>query len=100
MDKIRFTVTLDSKGFTIEGLEQYSAYELGLIAQHLPDAVKAVKHERKKYAIEKKLKKLERKPVWTFREALWYSRYSNDKHAYEKACDRFNMFKELDVSGI
>ena len=99
-EMIRFTVELDSKGFTIEGLDKYSRHELRLIMDVLPGAVREVKKEHRRQTIARRLMELETKPVWTMRESLFYARYSPERDAYNKACDRFNIFKEMEVSGI
>lgn len=99
-EMIRFTVELDSKGFTIEGLDKYSKHELRLIMDALPGAVREVKKEHRRQTIARRLMELEAKPVWSMRESLFYARYSSERDAYNKACDRFNIFKEMEVSGL
>ena len=99
-EMIRFTVELDSRGFTIEGLEKYSKHELRLIMDALPGAVREVKKEHRRQTIARRLMQLEAKTVWTMKESLFYARYSPKRDAYNRACDRFNLFKEMEASGI
>ena len=99
-EMIRFTVELDSKGFTIEGLENYSSYELRLIMDALPGAVREVKKEHRRQMIARRLMQLEAKTVWTMKESLFYARYSPKRDAYSRACDRYNLFREMEASGL
>jgi len=101
MNKIRFTVEIDSKGFTIEGLENYSSYELRLIMDALPGAVREVKKEHRRQTIARRLMELEAKPVWSQCENRCSSPDTAPKETHtNKACDRFNIFKEMEVSGL
>lgn len=70
------------------------------IMDALPGAVREVKKEHRRQTIARRLMELEAKPVWSMRESLFYARYSSERDAYSKACDRFNIFKEMEVSGL
>ncbi len=95
---IEFTVQLDSKGFTVENLDKFDGEELAQIMKVLPDAVREVKSEIKRRKIRRKLFTLEAKSVWTARESIFYAAYSPKANAFDTACDRFNLFKEMEVS--
>ena len=100
MNKLKFTVTLDREGYTIEGLEKFTPYELGIIVNSLPAVVREVKAERRQRSIDRQLFKLEAKPIWTAKEALFYAHYSPERNAYCTACDRFNVFQEMAAMGL
>lgn len=96
--RIDITVELDPiEGWTLENAQQYDGYELRLLMKSLPGAVKAVRKEVKRQKIERRCKALEKKPVWTWREALWYAWNANKVRpdsALDEAINRYEMFRE------
>lgn len=100
MSVTRFTVEIDRKGFTIENLEAFSAKDLKKIIEVLPEVVKAVREEDRKRRVCKKLLELEGKDLWTAKESIFYAFYSPKREAFNTACDRFNLFKEMEVAGL
>jgi hypothetical protein len=100
MSVTHFTVEIDRKGFTIEGLEAFSVKDLKKIIEVVPAAVKAVREEDKKRRVCKKLLELEGKELWTAKESIFYAYYSPKREAINTACDRFNLFKEMEVAGL
>ena len=95
--KIEFTVKLEKNGFTIENLDKYSGEELSLMMKILPEAVREVKSEIKHRRIREKLLRLEAKPLWTAKESIFYAAFSPKSNAFDTACNRFNLFKEIEV---
>ena len=94
---IKFTVELNTKGFMIENPDKYSDDELALIMKVLPSAVREVKSEIRRRKISRKLFELETKSVWTAKESMFYAVYSPKLNAFDIACDKFNLFKEIEV---
>ena len=94
---IKFNVELDSKGFTIENLENFTDDELALIIKILPSAVREVKAVLRHWWIKRRLLELEAKTVWTAKESIFYAAYSPKLDAFDTACDRFNLFKEIEA---
>lgn len=92
---IKFTVELETEGFTIENLDKCSDEELALIMRILPSAVSEVKSEIRRKRINRKLFELEAKPIWSAKESIFYAAYSPTLNAFDKACNRFNLFQEI-----
>ena len=100
MSITRFTVDIDRTGFTVEDLSAFSARDLKILMDALPKAVKEVRKEDRRRRVCKKLMELEGKDNWTAKESIFYACYSPKRDSFDVACDRFNLFKELEVSGL